>query len=404
MQHPLTVHVSTALCQANTITRTWLRANTRVLTVTADILHSFALLTPSPNAEIHAQLAATLVALLQLYRDYPPPPSHLHPYPRRLLILNLITSVQLLVEMAASRTKHAQLPTVTTIEAAKAALRLSLLFPAARHGRQLTATDQQLPEAPAPLVCTCGMRDIPNSEHIDINKGPRTDRAILRLRQTRQLNQSSLNDQPPLSSANNVSPEPFAPAIGTSSTISPPTPENDPLLDALFVVAYERRSNWLVRTLMPDVRCESCSAVIQLTPPPLTDTLNGIQQSMASLQPTEIAAEVAYVMRPVLHLLLIRRFGWRSWKAWMLALLTDLGSRVAMPAPNDSAHLVERRRRMAQLLLYLGRSPLFDLVLRAIVKRITSPLRSIPLVGGVASSAIQWVTLLQQYWFYTSAS
>lgn len=304
--------------------------------------------------------------------------------------------------MVTSRKEEVHLPALTLIESAKAMLRLSILFPNARQGRQLTAADQQLPEAPAPPECTCGMQDIPDAEHVHINKGPRTDRAILRLRNNRIM-KKGMRKMRPLSSANIAGLGPIPSLIGRPPS-TPKSEGEDPMLDALFVVAYERRSNWLVRALMPDIRCEACSEVIRLTPPPLSETLEGIQQSVAALSPTEVVAEVAYVVRPVLHLLLIRRFGWRSWKAWMLALLTDLASRAAMPAPTDSQHLIERRRRMAQLLLYLGRSPLFDLVLRAIIKRMTNPLRRIPVVGGVASSAIQWVTLLQQYWFYTSGS
>lgn len=155
---------------------------------------------------------------------------------------------------------------------------------------------------------------------------------------------------------------------------------------------------------MPDVRCEACFIDIQLKPPPISDTLNGIQQSMAALQPTELAAEIAYVVRPLLHVLLTRLFGWRSWKTCMSALVNDLASRSAMTTPTDVAHLIELRRQIAQLLLYLCRSPLFDLTMGVIIKRITNTLRSVPLVGDVASSAIQWLSLLQQYWFYTNGS
>lgn len=295
-----------------------------------------------------------------------------------------------------------QLPVNTAVEAAKAMLRLSLFFPAAKLGKQYLASDEQLGNTPQQPECTCGLQSIPNSNEIDVHKGPRNDRAILRIRQHRATKMRIHNNRP-LSTAHIAGLEPVPSIVGRP----PPPPAHDvddPLLEALFVVAYERRSNWVVRVFMPELRCEACSKIVNLTPPSLTDTLEGLQQSAAALTPTEVAAEVAYIVRPVAHLLLIRHFGWRSWKAWMLALVTDLASRAAMPAPIDAAHSTERRRRMAQLLLYLGRSPFFDLILRVFVRRMTAPLRHVPVVGGLTSSAIQWITLLQQYWFYTSGS
>lgn len=310
--------------------------------------------------------------------------------------------------MAAKKTRPedphppAHLPVTTAVEAAKAMLRLSLFFPAAKFGKQYLASNEQLSKTPQEPECTCGLQNIPNSGEIDVHKGRRNDRAILRIRQHRATKMRMPSNRP-LSTAHIAGLEPVPSIIGRP----PPPPAHDvedPLLEALFVVAYERRSNWVIRVFMPELRCEACSKIVNLTPPPLSDTLDGLRQSAAALTPTEVAAEVAYIVRPVAHLFLIRHFGWTSWKAWMLALVTDLASRAAMPAPIDPAHAIERRRRMAQLLLYLGRSPFFDLILRVFVRRITAPLRHIPVVGGLTSSAIQWITLLQQYWFYTSAS
>lgn len=178
---------------------------------------------------------------------------------------------------------------------------------------------------------------------------------------------------------------------------------NDPILDALFLVAYERRASWVVRMLVPDVSCEAC-AERRVEESGLGEGVEGVARAYAALQPSQVAAEAMYVARPLLQLILIRRFGWRSWKAWVVALLVDLASRISMAPPKGEEEVDEKRRRMAQLLLYLGRSPLFDLLLKMIVKRMTSPLRKVPFVGGAASSAIEWVTLLQQYWFYTSGS
>lgn len=129
-----------------------------------------------------------------------------------------------------------------------------------------------------------------------------------------------------------------------------------------------------------------------------------VASTYAKLTQAELAAEVLYIARPLVHVLLMRRFGWRSWRPWIAALMLDLAARGAMQTPVDDNAAEERRRRMALLVLYLGRSPFFDVVMNQVVRKVVSPLRCIPLVGSAASSAIEWASLLQQYWFYTSAS
>ncbi|KAI0567213.1 Peroxisome membrane protein Pex16 [Gracilaria domingensis] len=377
--------------------RTSLLANNRLLAIAADALQSIALLTPSANAELRAQIAATFVSLLTIYRDYPSAPFS-KSRRRKLLALNVISAVQLLVEMVAKRCdtaskspSRAQLNSISILEAAKALLRLSLLSsPNENQMRVLTAADQQLPETPAPPSCTCGMQSVPGNEKVAVEKGSRTNRMIIKPRKDQKRQRS-------------ISRQVIAGLEPVPSALQEHRPTSDPLLDALFTIAYERRANWVVRMFMPQTKCEACSS----TPPrrpTLSQTMEGIQHAFNALTPTELAAEVAYVVRPFIHISLIRRFGWRSWKAWCAALLLDVASRSAMAAPASPSELEERRRRMAQLVLYLGRSPLFDLILRRVIKKFTTPLRKVPLVGGISSSAIEWITLLQQYWFYLSAS
>lgn len=289
--------------------------------------------------------------------------------------------------------RAAQLSAVTALEAAKLALRLSLLANRATQGRILTAADQALPEAPPPPECTCGLSSIPGSDLVSVENGRRSGRKILVPKNIRHPSNTAFAK----AHIEGVGPVP--------KRLREPPLDADPMLDALFLIAYERRANWVVRMFVPDVACEACAARrVERSSDGLGETVEGIRRAYGALKPGELAAEVAYVARPLVHLLLIRRFGWRSWKAWAVALVLDLGSRMAMAAPSDDADVDERRRRMAQLVLYLGRSPLFDLIMRGFIRRLTSPLRCIPLVGGAASSAIEWVTLLQQYWFYTSGS
>lgn len=389
-----------SLTALDSAARTWLRTNTRLLRVASDTLRAAALLSPAADAELRAEAASALISLLTIYRDCTEYiPTRL---PRStLVLLQSLKSLQLLLEMRAvrraplhSRTTF-QLRLITIIEAVKAALRLSLLARLAPKGRTLTALHQTLPPAPQLAVCSCGMAQLSGVQHVVLRKGQRSGRKILKVRPKRERPQ---NQHHPHS----ISTVPSVPSDLRQLNIT-----SDPILDALFMIAYERRANWVVRMFMPD--CDACSdaASPEAPPPPrprLRENLEGIQRVVSSLKPEELAAEVLYIARPVVHLMLIRRFGWTSWRAWAAALLLDAASRIYMAPPADDSDVEERRRRMAELLLYLGRTPLFDFLMRRFVKSLTSPLRRIPVVGGMASSAIDWATLLQQYWFYTSGS
>lgn len=402
MQQSL-AHVTQYLERVNSSTRLWLRANTRALTVTSDLLQSLTVLSPSADAEISAQAAATIVAFLTIYRDYPASVNN----QSSRLALSLISSSQLLLEMLATRqssqttrnlhSKH-HLTIITLIETIKALIRVHLLSKTAYRGKILTTFDQILPEATPPPSCTCGMSDIPGTDKVAVKKGTRSGRRIIKVREL--ASKRPRRAKPNMSNTVIAGLEPIPDALRQHK------PTEDPILDALFTIAYERRANWIIRMFMSDAECKACddSEAVTIRRPTLQETLEGIQTSYAALKSGELAAEVLYICRPVIHLLLIRRFGWLSWKAWCSALLVDLAARLAMAPTTNEMEADERRRRMAQLLLYIGRSPLFDLILRQVIKRMTSPLRKIPLVGGVTSSAIEWVTLLQQYWFYTSGS
>lgn len=356
-----TARVTAHLTAVDRAARAWLRRHTPVIRQLTDLLRTLPLF--APNSEIHSELAASLLSLLSLYRDLTPDQS-LPP-----VCLTLLSSIQLPLEMLTRRRagQPSQLRAVTALEAAKLLFRLSLIFSNSRKGRMFTLQSERLPEAPAPPVCTCGLQQVPGSDLVKVTRGRRSGRRVLH------------------------------PQKNTSKTA------HDPLLDALFLVAYERRASWVIRMLVPDVSCEACSEK-RVERSGLNGGAGSVARACVALQPAELAAEVIYVARPLIQLLLMRRFGWRSWKPWLAALFLDLGSRVAMAQPQSGEENDEKRRRMAQLVLYLGRSPLFDILIRAFVRKLTSPLRKVPLIGGATSSAIEWATLLQQYWFYTSGS
>lgn len=368
-----------AISKADESAREYLRANRRVLTILCDSLSSIAFLFTSENSELHAQTASSAMSLLLLYRDYPA----LLPIPWRrraaLLVLTILKSLQLVIEMILARKNSKplmQLPMrlggITAIEFVKAIVKLILLADRPDKGKPLMASDEVLPESAAIPECTCGLKKIAGSDQIAVKHGSRTNRIFL----------SALNG--PKSMVDNT----------TDSS-------SDAIVHALFTVAYERRSSWFLRVFVSN-ECEACS-VAHYPALPKASPSPTIPSSVA-LTRGEVTAEVLYIIRPVLHLLLIRRYGWRSWRAWMCSFGVDIGVRMAMAKPKEENDGEERRRRMMLMLLYLCRSPMFDMILGRLIKRLAKSMRWIPLLGSATSAGVDWVLLLQQYWFWTSGT
>lgn len=386
--------LKTQIVQTDRVTRKWLHSNSKLLDRATDIFNSVILLFPSAkqtNVQIKTELVSTIISLIRIYSVYPSNST-------KTLLLNFITSIQLLLEMAiVSKFPNKQLDVITGIEAAKTSLRLSLLWPKSNfkyiHSDDEVLNNNEEDDEENEGECTCGINsDLLGEDEINlvsVGKGPRTDSSILRVRQNRihQLNKKSPNQNQ---------------CEGGGEG------EEDPILEALFVIAYERRSNWLIRLFMPELKCKSCTKTIKLQQPTLTNTITNISNTASNTNPIHILQESAYILRPLLHVLLIRQFGWKSWRAWILSLATDLASRVILKQRDiqdeDESLRVEKRRRLGLLLLYLGRSPLFDLLMRYLINKSMSPIRKIPVIGPMTSSAVSWITLLQQYWFYTSGS
>lgn len=117
----------------------------------------------------------------------------------------------------------------------------------------------------------------------------------------------------------------------------------------------------------------------------------------------EVTAEVLFILRPVIQLLLVRAYGWRSWRAWGGALGMDVVSRQMMARGGEEAE-EERRRRALLMLLYLARSPFFDTVVRTAVERVERGLRMVPVIGKAAGGVAELMRGVQRYWFYTAGS
>jgi peroxin-16 len=86
--------------------------------------------------------------------------------------------------------------------------------------------------------------------------------------------------------------------------------------------------------------------------------------TMSSSAALHLFAELIWIFRPLLSLLAMRRFGVRSWRAWSVAVVLDIVSRVLHESdstrPLTANERQEQRRRTLLMVLYLFRHPMFE--------------------------------------------
>jgi peroxin-16 len=367
----LLARAQTALQAADGGARAWLVAHARPLRAAAEALRVAAVMTPGTDAELRAEAAAAAVALLAVYRDQAPV-SSAPAAPTAVVALEALRAVELLFEMRARRRRAPRRgwTTIIVLEAVKAALRGALLLQ--RGGRMLTAEAEALPPVPDAPVCTCGMKEVPGAEKVLVTRGARSGRKILHL-------------------------DPAHAPVGPASSV----PAD--VLDPLFVTAYERRAAWLMRMFVPSGGCAACAPAANVAAAPAS-VRQQRQLAWPAPRAEHVAAEILYILRPLVHLALIRRYGWRSWRAWGASLAVDAASRQLMARSCDADVLEERQRRMLLMLLYLARSPLFDVAVHATLRKVERIVRRVPLLGPAAGSAVDLIRSIQRYWFYTSAT
>ncbi|KAK9812655.1 hypothetical protein WJX72_001406 [[Myrmecia] bisecta] len=149
-----------------------------------------------------------------------------------------------------------------------------------------------------------------------------------------------------------------------------------------------------------------------------------------------VVGELLHILRPLLYVMALRRSGRTSWKPWLLSLGLDLASsklitagasiaqQAAEEAVNDPslqfgsiavlynlqafrwtpAEQRERLRRRLLLMYYLLRSPFFERYTRRGVSTVQRIAHPIPLLGTLASKAVEILFGIQQYYTYTGAS
>lgn len=151
-----------------------------------------------------------------------------------------------------------------------------------------------------------------------------------------------------------------------------------------------------------------------------------------------IAGEILHILRPLVYVIALRKWGRRSWKSWLCSLAVELASarltavgvsasrKAATKAAKDSAVALtslaplyamqgiswrrdesdELTRRKLLLVYYVLRDPFFGRFTGPAVERWHQRLGRLPLplVGWVADKAAELLVGVQKYYTYTSGS
>lgn len=108
--------------------------------------------------------------------------------------------------------------------------------------------------------------------------------------------------------------------------------------------------------------------------------------------------EILYVLRPVIYVSALMKWGDQSWIPWSISL----GSEYLSLQQTQTKGLLfkeELNKRKSFLLFYLFKSPMFENTLKPILQYLLT--LNIPIIGRILHHFITMGLTLQQYYFYT---
>ncbi|KAL9645595.1 hypothetical protein ABK040_000658 [Willaertia magna] len=129
--------------------------------------------------------------------------------------------------------------------------------------------------------------------------------------------------------------------------------------------------------------------------------------------------EIIYSLKPMIYIYLLSKYGMKDWKPFLISLFIEILTLYLMKLtlkiiekeqelnkyPNAVGKTVhdEMKRRFSNLTFYFYKSPLFDKVMDKILKNILLPiLKRIPLLGGWIGGYIEYMLMIQEFYFYSN--
>ncbi|KAL6848547.1 hypothetical protein ACP4OV_021841 [Aristida adscensionis] len=162
---------------------------------------------------------------------------------------------------------------------------------------------------------------------------------------------------------------------------------------------------------------------LQPTPEPPVMVIEKPKPTLASIWSAKgssgrlfFLGEVVHIFRPLVYVLLIRKFGIRSWTPWLVSLAveltslgihshaTDLNQRGGKVLQLSSAERDELKRRKMMWALYVMRDPFFANYTKRHLQKAEEVLNPVPLIGFLTGKLMELLEGVQTRYTYTSGS
>ncbi|XP_021856473.1 peroxisome biogenesis protein 16 [Spinacia oleracea] len=169
---------------------------------------------------------------------------------------------------------------------------------------------------------------------------------------------------------------------------------------------------WLRRTQQPGAITDSPNLAIE------RQTLSSILYEKGLRGGLFLMGETLFILRPLIYVLFIRKYGTRSWIPWFISLAVDLvGSSASSLATKSKegtnaqkeVHLSvaekdELRRRKVLWALYIMRDPFFCTYTRRRLESTQKVLEPIPVIGLLTEKLVELIFGAQTRYTYMSGS
>jgi len=117
-------------------------------------------------------------------------------------------------------------------------------------------------------------------------------------------------------------------------------------------------------------------------------------------------AELLWILKPLLSLLALRRFGLKSWRAWSVAVVLDVASRLlhesSVSRKLTPAEQSEQRRRTFLMVLYLFRHPVYSHVEAAAKLVPIGWLERVSFLRAIVHALASYIATFPDRFYYTS--
>lgn len=143
------------------------------------------------------------------------------------------------------------------------------------------------------------------------------------------------------------------------------------------------------------------------------DSASSASNLVRKLPDLGVLAEFLFIVRPLVYVFAIKKFGHKNWLPWLTSLLLESSSLLISQKVNEqtggekaltSLEKEERRRRYVLLGYYLLRSPFFDAFTKPLLLNFSNSAKNKFLISFVAGMVIDYIPLWEKFYFYTSGS